>query len=239
MPRRPSPPLIERSFLRRADPRTKLVVSAAATAAVMLPLPQLGVFALGYLLVVLAAGLAVPVVGQVRRAAVFLVVVGVVDWYLIGPDFALLMTVRLLLLATAFTAVVATTTPDELHAALERLWVPSRLAFTIAASYRFIAQLEAEWRGILEAQQARGIVLGSFTWRRWRDWSQALASVVPLVVPAVVLATQRAWLTTEAAAVRGFESPRRRRMDHPRLRWIDCGLLVGTLGLLVSLSAYR
>jgi energy-coupling factor transporter transmembrane protein EcfT len=236
MPRRGVEQLVQRSFLRRVDPRTKLALSATATAALMLPLPQLAVFGAAYLVVALGAGVGRPLFTAVRRIAFLVAVLAVVGWAWIGPAFALLISLRLLLLAVAFTVFVATTTPDELHAALECMGLPARVAFVGAASFRLLPQLEAQWRGIIEAQHARGIAPVRVT---WRDWRRGLANAVPLVVPAVVLATQRAWSITEAAAVRGLESPLRRPARRVRLQWIDGLLLVGALGFLAGLVTYR
>lgn len=222
------------SFLRRADPRTKLVLSVAASATVMLPLPQLAAVFTGYLALALTAGLERQMLAQLRRAAILLVVLFAADWLWIGFAFAVLIALRLVLLITAFSVFFATTTPDELQAALEHMGVPARLAFTFAAAYRFLGLMDSEWRGIIEAQQARGIVVQP---RSWRAPRQRLASTVALIVPAVVLATQRAWSINEAAAARGFESPGRRASRRLQLSRVDLLLLIAAMVFLAGLLA--
>lgn len=157
------------------------------------------------------------------------------DWLFIGLPFALLITLRLALLATAFSLFFATTTPDELRAALEWAGLSARLSFTFTTAYRSLSLLEDEWRGIREAQQARGIGEGgaSGPWRRWR---QRLRGATALIVPAIVLATQRAWGLAEAASVRGLESPLRRPYRTLRLAGLDYLLLAGAAVLLIGLS---
>ncbi len=228
-----------RSFLRRADPRTKLLVSVAASAGLMLALPQLAVMLAGYLLLITTAGLGREVVAQLRRSSIFLIVLFAIDWVCIGFGFALLIALRLVVLVTSFTVFFASTTPDELQAALEHLRVPARLAFTFATAYRLVTLFGTEWRGIVEAQRARGIVVLPRSWRGWREPRQHLASAVALVVPAVVLATQRAWSINEAAAARGFDSPHRLSSRRLQLTWLDHLLLTATGALWVGLLACR
>jgi energy-coupling factor transporter transmembrane protein EcfT len=224
------------SFLRWVDPRTKLFLCAATSAAVILPLAQLAAVLTGYVLLILAARIERQVLTQLRRAAALLLFLFAADWLWIDVDFAVLIAARLILLITGFSLFFATTTPDELQAALEQMRVPARLAFAFAAAYRFLRLLDAEWREILEAQQARGIAVPA---RSWRAPRQSLTSAMAIVVPAVVLATQRAWSITEAAAARGFESPSRRSSRCLRFSRVDHLLLTAAVGVVACLLAYR
>jgi energy-coupling factor transporter transmembrane protein EcfT len=206
----------------------------------MLPLAQLGAFFACFVVLVVAAGLIRHALAQLRRLALLLAVLFAVDWAFIGLPFAALITLRLTLLSTAFSLFFATTTPDELRAALEQMGLPQRLAFTFAAAYRSLGLLEEEWRGIIEAQRARGILREWRPgWMFWRGWRQRLGNVVSLAVPAVVLVTQRAWQVNEAAAVRGLESSHRRPYRLLRLARLDYVLLAGALTLLVALLKLR
>jgi biotin transport system permease protein len=234
-PRRLSRPLslAEHSCLRRADPRTKLALSLLASVAVMLPLAELAAFFAGYSLLVVAAGLVPHALAQLRRLTLLLVVLFVLDGLFIGLEFAALITLRLILLTTAFSLLFATTTPEELRGVLERLGLPRRLAFTFAAACRSLSLLEDEWRGILEAQRARGIL------REGEPWRQRLRGAVCLAVPAVVLATRRAWEMAEAAAARGLESPHAGPCRSQRLAGLDYALLASSLGLLAALFSLR
>jgi energy-coupling factor transporter transmembrane protein EcfT len=216
------------SFLRQVDPRVKIALALAASAAVALPLTSLALVA-ACLTGLLAGGrLTGPAVAQLWRARVWLAVLFLIDWLVVGVGFAVLITLRLTTLAAAFTIVFATTTADELALAVERLGVPRRLAFAFAMAFRVLGLVEREWREIVEAQHARGIVLQASGTRRWRAWREHLAHAAALVVPAIVLAVQRAWAINEAAAVRGFESPAYRPYQVLRLRPADHALLMAT-----------
>jgi energy-coupling factor transport system permease protein len=224
------------NFLRRADPRTKLLLCSATSAAVMLPLGHLAAVLAAYSLLILAARIERQVLAQLRRAAVLLIVLFAADWLWINLDFAVLIAVRLVALITGFSLFFATTTPDELQAALERMRVPARPAFAFATAYRFLRLLDSEWGEIVEAQQARGIAIPA---RSWRAPRQSLTGAMAVIVPAVVLATQRAWSITEAAAARGFESPDRRCSRRLRLSRVDHLLLTVAAGVVACLLVSR
>jgi energy-coupling factor transporter transmembrane protein EcfT len=228
--------MAEDSFLRAADPRTKIALALAASAAVTLPLAPLVVVA-ACLASLLAVGrLARAAATQLWKARLWLLVLFLLDSLCIGVDFAVLITLRLVVLAAAFTIVFATTTTDELCLAGERLGLPPRLAFALAMAFRSLGLVEREWQEIREAQQARGIELPA-TRRAPRRWSvrrEDLGNATALVVPAIVLAVQRAWTISEAAAARGFESPLRRPYRQLRLRRLDHALLAATAVVLAG-----
>ena len=226
--------LAAHSFLRGIDPRTKLIVSLAASAAVMLPLRPLAIFVGCYAALVLTAGIARHAWRHLSRIGVLLGVLFAFDWLFIGLPFAFLISLRLVLFVTAFTMVFATTTPDELRLALESLRIPRRVAFAFATACCALPLLESEWHAIREAQQARGIYRGDSGMKGWRGWRERLGSTVALMVPAIVMITQRAWSIHESAAVRGFESPDRRPRRQNALSQFDWLLLGGVAVVLLG-----
>ncbi len=237
--RRGAGEIVERSPLRRADARTKLALSLAASLSVMLPLPQLVVFVAAFGTLLVAARLTAQAAVPLRRLAPLLAVLLVADCLLVGPSFALLIALRLALMATAFSVLVASTTPDELRGALEALRVPHRLAFTLSSAFRSMALLDRDWLGIVEAQRARGLPRPTADAAGRRRWLARLVETRGLVVPAIVIATRRAWCVHEAAAARGFGSPLRRPRRTPRLASIDHALLAAAASLLLVLWAWR
>jgi energy-coupling factor transporter transmembrane protein EcfT len=216
------------SFLRRVDPRTKVVLSLAASAAVALPLMPLALFGACFGGLLAAAGLAPQAMAQLWRGRLWLAVLFLLDWIFVGLNFAALITLRLALLTSACILVFATTTPDELRVAGERCGLSPRLAFVFATAFHSLALVEREWHAIIEAQKARGIDVRDFETSRWRLRREDLTSVAALVVPAIVLAAQRAWSISEAAAARGFESPLRRPYRALHLGALDHALLITT-----------
>ena len=225
--------LVEASPLRQADPRTKLWVSLSASLAVMLPLEKL-VACLGlYVLLLLWARLLIEAGKQVWRLKWVLIVLFVVDWLAVSLDLAVIVTLRLVLLAGVFTTFVCTTSPTEVRLALEHLRVPYRYAFSLSLAFQSVELLGAEWRAILEAQRARG------AWAPrapgWRGVVAYVRGMVALTVPAIVLTARRAWSMTEAAYARGFDAPHRR--PYRRLSWgrLDGFLIAATVAVGVGL----
>jgi len=228
--------LVERSPLRRADPRTKLALSLCASLAVMLPLEKLAAFLGVYALLLLWARLLPTAARQVWRLKWVLLILFVADWLLVDLDLAVIITLRLILLSGTFALFFATTTPAELRLALEWMRVPHRYAFSVSLAFQSVGLLDDEWRAIREAQHARG------AWSQpkgWRELPARVRDLVALSVPAVVLTTKRAWSMTEAAYARGFDSPQRRPYRQLALGRLDWFLLAGTAAVAAILILWR
>ena len=228
--------LVEASPLRRFDARAKLAVSLCASLAVMSPWSHLAVFIVVFAVFLAWARLLPHAARQVWRLKWVLLLLFVFDWLLIGLDLALTISLRLVVLACAFIAFLATTSPSELCLALEQMHVPYRYAFSISLAYQSLELLSQEWRAIREAQRARGI------WSPAVNWRQLVASVrdlVALAVPAIVLTAKRAWAITEAAYARGFDSPHRRPYRQPVMHGRDWLLVSGAAAVAAALLLWR
>ncbi len=231
--------LIEASPLRRIDPRVKLAMGLCASLAVMLPLERLVIFLALYTLFLGWARLLPSAARQVWRMRWLLLILFILDVWLINLELAVAVTLRLVLLAGVFSLLVATTTPRELSLALESLRLPYRYAFSLGLAFQSLSLMDEEWRMIEEAQRARGV------WPSGKDWRQLLRqtrNLVAFTVPAIVLTTKRAWMITEAAYARGFDSPHRRP---PRgylfgtRDWLLLGGVILVLGLLFGVKTMK
>jgi energy-coupling factor transport system permease protein len=228
--------LVEVSPLRQADPRTKLALSLCTSLAVMLPVEKLVAFMLVYALLLLWARLLPEALRQMWRLKWVLLVLFIVDWAFVSLDLAVIISLRLVLLAGAFALFFATTTPGELRLALEWMRVPYRYAFSLSLAFQSVGLLDDEWRSIREAQQARGAWVPP---RGWRNLTQGVRDMVVLAVPAIVLTTKRAWAMTESAYARGFDSPHRRPHGQLAMGSLDWLLLAGTAAVAVGLLLWR
>jgi energy-coupling factor transporter transmembrane protein EcfT len=230
--------VVTSSPLRNADPRTKLALSLGLSLAVMLPLAQVAVALAIYAGLLLWAHLLPTAARQVWRLKIVLVIIFIVDWWLVSPDLAAIITLRIILLTGAFTLFFAATTPEELRLALEWLRVPYRYAFSLSLAFQSLGLLEEEWQAIREAQQARGAwnmqtrFLGRAIVTQVRD-------LVALTAPAIMMATRRAWAITEAAYARGFDSPHRRPYRRLAMKSLDWLLLLGAIVVLIGLALWR
>ncbi len=269
LPPHRSAQLVTQSPLRHVDPRAKLALSVVTSLAVMLPLERMLVFIALYGALLLWAQLLKVAGRQIWRLRWLLVALFAVDWIFIGLDLAVVITLRVALLASVFALLVSTTTPEEFGLGLERLGLPYRYAFSLSLAFQSVELLRGEWRSIREAQMARGVGAprtadapqtadaprtagahfpffssGIFRAKSGEGLRRALGwrprDLITLTVPAIVMATRRAWTMTEAAYARGFESPHRAPYHVLRMRWADWVLIGATLaamGLLVL--AYR
>ena len=222
--------LVERSPLRRFDPRAKLALCLCTSLMVMLPLERLALFSLLYILLLAWARLIRPAAAQVWRMRWILLVLFAVDWWLVGLDLAVIITLRLALLAGVFALLFSTTTVTEFRLALERLRLPYRYAFSLGLAFQSLSLLDDEWRAIREAQRVRGVLLEL---RGWRALLRQARDLVALTVPAVVLTTRRAWAITEAAYARGFDAPHRQPYQSLVMRVHDWGMLLVSIGVAI------
>ena len=222
--------LVERSPLRRFDPRAKLALCLCASLMVMLPLERLALFSLLYVLLLAWARLLRPAAAQVWRMRWILLVLFAVDWWLVGLDLAVIITLRLVLLAGVFALLFSTTTVTEFRLALERLRLPYRYAFSLGLAFQSLSLLDDEWRAIREAQRVRGVLLEL---RGWRALLHQARDMVALTVPAVVLTTRRAWAITEAAYARGFDAPHRQPYQSLVMRVHDWAMLLVSIGVAI------
>jgi|GEM_PF-341544 len=216
--------LVADSPLRRVDPRTKLALSICISLAVMLPLERLLVVIGAYLLLLAWARLLPAAARLVWRLKWVLLILFALDWWVISLDFAILITLRIVLLSGAFAILFVTSTSEELRLAFEWLRLPYRYAFSLSLALHSVGLFESEWRTIREAQQARG------AWSPltgWRDLGRQAHDLVALTVPAVVMTAHRAWAMTEAAYARGFDSPHRRPYHRLAMHLLDWLLLAG------------
>jgi energy-coupling factor transporter transmembrane protein EcfT len=201
--------------------------------AIMLPIERLTVFLLFYAGLLFWARLARPVAAQVWRLKWALLFLFVIDWLVVDLELAIMVTLRVLLLANSFVFLVYTTTPGELRLALAWLRLPTRYAFSLSLAFQSLNLLAGEWRQIREAQQARG-AWQPFEWSGWRKLPAQVRELVALTVPAIVLTTKRAWAMTEAAHARGFDAPHRRSFYQLQMGWWDWFLLAVVTAVLAT-----
>jgi energy-coupling factor transport system permease protein len=236
---------VDESPLCQIDPRVKLLLSLGASLAVIFSLPTLLVFMGIYLGLMGWAKLLPAIVGQIWRIRWILLFLFALNLWLIDWTFAVLVLLRLLLLTGTFTIFFATTTIGELRLTLEWLRIPYQYAFGLSLAFQSITLLEHEWRTIREAQQVRGVrvLQAGSGWRAFfANLLPNLREMVALIIPAIVLTTQRAWSITEAAYARGFDAPHRRPYYSLTMRrndWLMLAAIGVTTMLLVCWEWWR
>ena len=228
--------LCEDSPLRRFDPRSKLFLCLAGTASVMLPVNRLIICFVLLLALLLWSKLLKRFMRQIYRMKWVLIGLFVIDWLVVNIQLAEEVTLRLILLASFFTLFFSTTKPEEFGAALEKLKIPYRYAFSISLTFQSLELLQTEWKAILEAQKSRGILP---TVRGLKTLFQNIGDMIALMVPAIVLTTRRAWAITESAYTRGFDSPQRIPYNQISMTWLDWITVILPSALIVTLYLWR
>ena len=229
--------LVEESPLRPVDPRVKLLLCLCASLAVMLPLEKLAVVMVIYAGLLAWAKLLPAAVQQVWRLKWVLLILFVIDWLLVDLYLATVIPLRLILLTGVFALFFSTTTIGELRLTLEWMRIPCRYAFSISLAFQSIGLLDDEWRNIRDAQRARGAY--SLQWSGWRNLAAQVQDLISLTVPAIVLATKRAWATTEAAYARGFDTPHRRPYRQLVMKPTDWLFLLAIVMVSLGLFLWR
>jgi energy-coupling factor transport system permease protein len=175
--------------------------------------------------VVLLLRLGLPWLDFLRGLGVAVLTFLAIAW--IAFDFltAVVSTLRLLAIGTAFFLFFQTTPPEALSNALLKMGVPYPFAFVLSASLQFVPVLVRRLGNIRDAQRARGIPIEGGL--RLLIHLPALAG--PLWIQAFKLADELA----EAMEARGFGIPGRRFRHEPRFQWKDWMVVIISAAVLV------
>ena len=144
------------------------------------------------------------------RAGVFLSgLIFAVNFFTGSVFSAIALTLRFLVLLTAFSLFFMTTSPDDLGLALDRIgavrwlsrkWLgyPNALSFTFTTAVRLVPTLAVDAQTVVDAQRSRGLELdrGNLL-RRIRNY-------IPILIPLLLIAIRRSLELAEALESRGF-----------------------------------
>lgn len=142
---------------------------------------------------------------------------GLVTGWSLSPAYGLLAAVRLLGLTLVGHLFFIATPPEDVANALVKSGLPYRIAFVVHAGLQFVPVLARKARGVLDAQQTRGIPIGMGR-QAWRHYP---AFLVPLLVQSFQLAEELA----EAMETRGFGRPGRTFFHDYTLRRRDWAIM--------------
>jgi energy-coupling factor transport system permease protein len=200
-----------RTPIHLLDPRTKFLLVVAVL------VPALLFANVWIMIILLLSQLPLLFVGRVAkrwalslRAGVFLSVLIFVVNYFTGTIFsAIALTLRFLVLLTAFSLFFMTTSPDDLGLALDRIrairwlsrkWLgyPNALSFTFTTAVRLVPTLAVDAQTVVDAQRSRGLELDKGNlFRRVRNY-------IPILIPLLLIAIRRSLELAEALESRGF-----------------------------------
>jgi energy-coupling factor transport system permease protein len=197
------------------DPRSKLLISLAYAALIALTRKPAWLAGQWTALVVLIA-----VMGQLKpylrwsllvlpMAAFF----GAVTWWSVGRSTGISAAMALAAISTVFFVFFISTEPEDLGNSLVQTGLPFPVAFVVTAAMQFVPLVGRNARAVIEAQQARGIVL--------KPGRQALKNYPALLIPLLIQCFRMADSLAEAMEARGFNRAGRTFRKRYRMRSLD------------------
>jgi energy-coupling factor transport system permease protein len=193
------------------DPRTKFLL------VVSILVPALLFANVWIMIILLLSQLPLLFVGRVAkrwalslRAGVFLSGLIFVVNFFTGTVFsAIALTLRFLVLLTAFSLFFMTTSPDDLGLALDKIrairwlsrkWLgyPNALSFTFTTAVRLVPTLAVDAQTVVDAQRSRGLELDK------GNILKRVRNYVPILIPLLLIAIRRSLELAEALESRGF-----------------------------------
>lgn len=142
------------------------------------------------------------------------------------------MGLRLLTMLWAGIWLLSTATIEELALASQQLGLPARVGFTFTLAFRWVIMLFGAGVGIVQAQRARGLDMGS------GGVVERIRKYVPLVVPLIGHVLRQTHLLTMALESKGFHpSVRRNHSTHVRMVSQDYFVLI-LLGVVLGVSGW-
>lgn len=193
------------------DPRTKFLLVVAVL------VPALLFANVWIMIILLLSQLPLLFVGRVAkrwalslRAGVFLSALIFVVNFFTGTIFsAVALTLRFLVLLTAFSLFFMTTSPDDLGLALDKIravrwlsrkWLgyPNALSFTFTTAVRLVPTLAVDAQTVVDAQRSRGLELDK------GNLLKRVRNYIPILIPLLLIAIRRSLELAEALESRGF-----------------------------------
>jgi energy-coupling factor transport system permease protein len=195
------------TFLHSTDPRVKLFMVMAFFIASLISssLP------LQIVLLELEALLAISAKSSRRwlyslyAVAPFFALILVVN-YLVSRDLlgAILPSIRLLSLVGVFSLFFLSTPPDLFALMLSKLGFPQMISLAFSMALRFIPVLAQQVQDIVDAQKSRGLSLDL------RNPLKRVRSLIPILIPVIVLSIKRSIEIAEALEARAFNLSKKR-----------------------------
>ena len=127
---------------------------------------------------------------------------------------------------------ISATDPSEFAASLSSIGVSYRVGYSVSIALRYIPDIQRDYHSISQAQQARGVELGSK-----EPLFIRLRNAVSILLPLILTSLQRIDVIASAMELRGFGKHKKRSwyMQRPFARGDYIALLLGAALLVASL----
>lgn len=225
------------SFIHRADPRMKFILSLSfMTSAVLIMRPEVLLSILVVQMLILASGRCLrdwlrSLKGLLLLIALIFAAQMLVTWSWIS---AITYSLRFIVVTSTMSWFFLTTSPDDLGLSLEQIGVPSDFSFAFTMAIRFVPVIGNEFQSVYDAQRSRGLEMekGNFI--------QRIRNYVPIMVPVFVDTIRRTYEIADAMEVRAFGAkPKRTRLNILVVKPTDWALLFAAFLLFAATIYYQ
>ncbi|RDW15458.1 energy-coupling factor transporter transmembrane component T family protein [Oceanobacillus chungangensis] len=115
------------------------------------------------------------------------------------------VTLKYFVVIPAALLFIVTTHPSEFAASLNKIGVNYKIAYSVSLAFRYIPDIQREFRTIAQSQQARGIDLS----RNEKVWNR-VKNVSTIVFPLILSSLERIDVVSNAMELRGFGKNKKR-----------------------------
>lgn len=128
---------------------------------------------------------------------------------------------------------ISATNPSEFAASLNRIGVSYRVGYAVAIALRYIPDIQRDYHSISQAQQARGVELGSK-----EKLISRLKNSINILLPLILSSLNRIEVISNAMELRGFGKNKKRTwyVQRPFRRNDYIALAVGAALLIISIG---
>lgn len=127
------------------------------------------------------------------------------------------------------TLFISATNPSEFAASLNAIGVSYRVGYSVSLALRYIPDIQRDYHGISQAQQARGIELG----RKEKLWAR-LKNSVSILLPLILSSLARIEVIANAMELRGFGKDPKKRTWYTRRPFGKNDYLAMALGAVLA-----
>ena len=126
---------------------------------------------------------------------------------------------------------IFTTHPSEFASSLNKIGVPYKIAYAINIAFRYIPDVQREYKDILNAQQARGLAFN----KGEGSIKEILKNYTTIFVPLVSSSIKRIETVSNAMELRSFGKKRKRTWyNYKKLQGIDFTCIIICLAMLAA-----
>jgi len=141
---------------------------------------------------------------SLKSSSLFLIMIVILNYVFIRDlYYGIAMGMRLVNLLVASAILMATTSPIEIGDILSMIRIPYYITFAFVIALRFVPVLARDVENIVAAQRSRGMKIGT------DGFLKKARSLIPLLVPMIIISIRRSQQLSEALEVRAFGSGRR------------------------------